>query len=76
MSRWIEFKQQCRFCLYFRTKYKKGIRFYRCASNRFDNVDGASGFPDLAPFCDNFTLDDRPDSRWIKLSQDYKDTLI
>ncbi len=70
MSR--ESKRQCRFCVYFEEEYDIELIFYGCTKRYFPH---AEDYLDLAPTCGDYTLDDRPGSRWSKLSQDYQDSL-
>ena len=70
----MELRKQCRFCTHFDVEYDVELVFFTCRMRRFLRAEDKD-CPDLAPTCAEFVLDDRPGSRWSRLSHDYKDSL-
>ena len=70
-----ESTKQCRFYEHFETETDVELVFYNCTKDYFPRTDDREAYPDLAPTCPDFALNDSLGSRWAKLPQDYKDRL-
>ena len=59
--------KECRFCVNFEIDYDIELVLFYCRKGCFTGADDGN-FADQAPFCQDFILDNRPESRWTKIS--------
>lgn len=63
----IQDPRQCRFCVHFMTETDIELVNYNCDAGHFPSREDRNQYPELAPACTDFGLNQRPGSRWSQL---------